>query len=101
MAQQAVLGQEAGEEHPVPLLIGDLLDQERYSCSNTVIPSFPAELPGAGAQSTPQDPRRLIHPGVRLPLLDRQRPERNAGGGFRLAPRGNHGVLELAALIGR
>ena len=29
--QQAVLGEEPGEQHPVPLLVGDLLDQERRS----------------------------------------------------------------------
>ena len=65
MDEQVVLGQEPGEQHPVPLLIGALPDQQLDR------PTHVAQLPALRPQPAPQDPApssprwagaRLDHP---------------------------------------
>ena len=65
--QEPVLGQEAGEQHPVPLLIGDLLDEGLQPVAHDAV----SELTRARAQRVAQpalvraDPARRLRPVYR------------------------------------
>src|SRR5207245_419263 len=60
--KQAVLCQEPGEEHPMPVLVGDLGDKGIVT----------AQLAGFGAQPTTQTPLILRHARVGLVFVDRE-----------------------------
>ena len=62
--QQVVLGQEAGEEHAVPLLVGDLLDQPLFAGLDAAqLDGQAAQLRGLGAQGAAQQTLFFVHAG--------------------------------------
>ena len=96
MHQQVVLGQEAGEQHPVPLLVGDLVGQEGQRVGFRVI----AQLAGHRAQAAAQLALRLVHGRERLGAGDGQRGQRGARRLLRGPAGGDDGVFEGFAEVG-
>jgi hypothetical protein len=93
--QQLILGQEAGEEHAVPLLVGDLLDQQRGAGGHIAV----AELAGAGAQGVAQAALIAAEAGGSNLALKGQGGEGGARGGLGGVAGVDHGLLEGAAQV--
>lgn len=93
--EQAVFGQEAGKQHAVPLLIGNLVDQGVHAVGLAAL----AQLAGAGAQSAAQAALGLGHGREGFVAAHGQRRQRG-GGRLRQRARGDHGAFKLAAQVG-
>ena len=76
--EQAVLRQETGEQHAVPLLVGHFLDQRLEAIGLDAA----AKLAGTGAQRVAQAPRLGGHRGEWLVAFDRQRIQCRARAGL-------------------
>ena len=77
--EEIVLQEEAGEEQPVPLVVGELLDQMRDLVSAVPGTAFTiAQLPGLGAELAPQVALRLIHVPVGIRFMHGEGFERLA-----------------------
>ncbi len=94
--QQVVLGQEAGKEHTVPLLVGDLLHQQGQARAHVAL----AQLARPRPQRPAQRPLRLAQAVEGLVALDGQGGQGGAGGGFGLGPGPDDGFLEGGANLG-
>ena len=80
MDEEVVFGQEAGEQHPVPLLIGDLLHQQVPAHTDAALPDeTAAEKGGPGPQRHPQPALLLAHRGIGLGLLHGQGDQDRCG----------------------
>ena len=69
--QQLVFGKEPGEQHPVPMLVSDLLCQPADGL-RAVGRADIAELPTTGTQAAAQIPLGLIHRFERFGLINRE-----------------------------
>ena len=97
MEEQVVLGEEAGEQHPVPLLVGDLLDQHRRCPAMRTPP--PRAL--ARSRSAVRRPRSSgDRPAGDSALLDAQAGEGGTGRRLGEAAGGDDRLLEVAAELG-
>lgn len=94
--EQVVLGQEAGEQHAVPLLVGDLLDQ----LWNAFGLAAAAELSGLGAEGAAEHLRLLAHRREGLRALDRKGDQGSLRRGFGRVAGGDDGAFEEAAIFG-
>ena len=79
--QQVVVGQEAGEEQPVPVLVGGGLGELVDGLGPDGVEAIP-EGPAAGAEPIAQAPRGLVHVGAVARLMDGQVLQGRAGGGL-------------------
>ncbi len=93
--QQVVLGQEAGEQHAVPLHIGDLLDQQREPGLAMII----AKLLGARAQGGAQAALLVGHGRKRVVAIDSQRSDSSCGGALGLIAGIFDAIFERAAQV--
>ena len=96
--QEAVFGQEAREEHAVPVLVGGFGRQCDDRLGVVVFVQRIAERAAVRAQAAAQ---RALFVGEMRPRpgrADGERLERLGGGGFGERPRGEHGVLQLGAV---
>ncbi|WP_156427605.1 hypothetical protein [Thiohalocapsa sp. ML1] len=96
MHQEPVLGEEAGEEHAVPVLVGGLVD-EALDVLAPVRATLVAELAAVGAQAPAQRALGLREVPRRVRLADAEMHQGRAGGGLRGVAGGDDDVLELAA----
>ena len=64
--EQMVLRQETGEEHPVPVLVGDLMGETVNGLGATDCVAHVAELTAAGAETVAERSFRGRHGAVRL-----------------------------------
>ena len=94
MDQQVVLGEEASEQQPVPLLVGALGDEQ------VELVALVAELAGLGSQ--PAAELALVFVEMRWGAVcrDGQRCQRRADGLLGCAPALGAGVLESLPLLG-
>ena len=98
--QQIVLRQEAGEEHPVPVLVGHLVDQavDGLHAGIRIVPV--SELATVRPQAPPEVLLCRGHRRVGAGVADREHAERVAGAGLTSAPRGLDGRGEPVAQFG-
>ncbi len=96
MHQQAVLGQEAGEQHAVPLLVGDLVE-EQGDAGRLVAP---AQLPRLGAQPAAQAALGLGHGREGRVARHGQGDQTGARGRLSRVARGDDGAFEVGAEVG-
>ena len=98
--QEMVLRQEAGEQHPVPVLVGHLVDQavDGLHAGIRIVPV--SELAPVRSQAPPQVLIRRRHRQVRASVADREHAEHVAGAGLARAPRGLDGRGEPVAKVG-
>src|ERR1039458_316838 len=77
--EQIVLQEKAGEEEPMPLVVGELLDEVLDLVRATPGPALAIpQLFGLGAEFAPQVALRLIHVPVGIRLMHGERFERLA-----------------------
>jgi hypothetical protein len=99
--QELVLGQEAGEEHSVPVLVGHLVG-EALDFLNVIRGIAPiAELATVRAEPLPKMLLVCRHSRVRPRAVDRERLERPAGAGLGHAAGVLYGAFELLPKIAR
>ena len=84
--EQMVLGQEPGEQHPVPVLVGALVDQAVDGLRSGLRIALVAKLPSVRPQ--PVTELALVHAEMpaRLRAADRQPLQRDLGRSLRLPP---------------
>ena len=99
--EQAVFGEEPGEQHSVPVLVGALLHQafDRPALAAGAGVERVAELPCVGAQPPAQRPLPLVHVPVGFVLVHGERFQRRAGAGFRHVPGVRDGAFEMSSQI--
>jgi len=91
--QQAILGQEAREEHAVPLRVGDFLDQRRHARGYIVMAAELARPRAQAVAQTPVGERQRVERS----LIDGEGVEGGAGRVFGLAARLGDGAFERLA----
>ena len=98
--QKLVLGQEPGEQHPVPVLVGRLVRQAiDLLLTGPAVGPVP-ELPAVSAQTAPQFPLRVGHARIRLGVAHREHGQRFAGALFARPPGTLDRPRELVAQTG-
>ena len=98
MDQQVVLGEEAGEQHAVPLLVGDLLDQQRRAVGADAATEGLGPLAQGGAQVALL--RRQDGRGAPAASAPRRASVARAAASARPRARDDR-LLEVAAELGR
>ena len=83
MHQKVVLGQEASEEHLVPLFIGALAVEAIHVLLTVALPLV-AKLPGLGPKLDPQGSLVRCHVAERFGVIDGQPPQCRPGPFFGL-----------------
>src|ERR1035441_9590519 len=97
MNEEMVLGQEPGEEHPVPVLVGAFVDEAAGGLRSGLRIALVAKLPSVGAQPIAKLPLVNAEMPARLRVADRQPLQRGPGRSLRLPPCGFDGVLQAVA----
>ena len=99
--QEIVLREIAGEEHPVPVLVGDLALQPGDGLRAPLRITGVTELLTVRAQPVAQTAlRRVLHAAPRLMVSDRELFERLDGARLRDTARPLHGIFEVLAKFG-
>ena len=99
--EKLLLRQEAGEQHPVPVLVGHFVGEavDRLSAGYRIAPV--PELAPVRPQTSPQVLLRRGHRRVGAGVTDREHAERVACAGFARPPRRLHRLRELIAKSAR
>ena len=98
--EQVVLGEETGEQHPVPMLVGALLRQMVDGLGACAVVQPIAQLAGVGAQTAPQVPLRFVQVLVRVSIANRECSQSGAGTRLGNATRIGDGAFKLPSGFG-
>ena len=95
--EKVVLGKEPRKKHPVPVLVGDFVDEPRGGLLSCFGVEGVAELPAAGPEFHTEGAVGAWLARPRLVAADGERVERLGGGPLGDPAGGLHGVFKIAA----